>query len=174
MFQRHSAFYEHKFGLHHELIPASLLDIAEAFRQMGRGCDERLPLLDRAVANLDLSIGREKNRNEAGLSTALRKAAECCEEAGHLAGAELRWAKCVVAATKVSGCRGLLCTIFMFNYKGTSLAAAFMAIDAPLNISSNSLSVQAYGADHARTRHGASSLEAVRRKLAGPGAPSGS
>ena len=101
MFQRAIAFYEHKFGLHHELIPHSLLCIAEAFLQMGRGCDERLPLLDRAVAILDLSIGREKNRNEAGLANALRKAAECCEEAGHLAGAESRWAKCVAAATKV-------------------------------------------------------------------------
>ena len=103
MFQRSIAFIEHKFGLHHEAIPASLLDIAEAFRQMGRGCDERLPLLDRAVAILDLSIGREKDRNEAALAEALATAALCCEEAGHLAGAESRWAKSVAAATKVRG-----------------------------------------------------------------------
>ena len=102
MFQRSIAFYEHKFGLHHELIPHSLLNIAEAFHQMGRGCDERLPLLDRAVAILDLSIGREKNRNEGALADALQEAAKCCEEAGNFAGAEARWTKCVAAATKVS------------------------------------------------------------------------
>ena len=106
MFQRSIAFHEYKFGFHHEKIPASLLCMADALHQMGRGCDERLPLLDRAVAIRDLSIGREKNRDEAALAGALRKAAECCEEAGHLAGAESRWFKCVTAATKVR----LLCS----------------------------------------------------------------
>ena len=120
LFQRAIDFRERKFGLHHEFITHSLLSMAEALCRMGRGWDERLPLLDRAAAIHDLSIGRENNRNEAGLARALRAAAECCEEAGHLAGAESRWAKCVSTATKVSGycsCTGCvsLCSVSLYN-----------------------------------------------------------
>ena len=101
MFQRNIAFHERKFGLHHYLIPGDLIDLAEALGQLGRGFDERLSLLNRAVAIRELSIGRDKDQNAGPLAAALEKCAECYEEAGRLVEAELRWAKCSATYTKV-------------------------------------------------------------------------
>ena len=102
LFQRVIAHIEQRFGRHHYFIPENLLRISDAYTQMGRSCDERLPLLDRAVAIRELSIGVDKNskRHADLIGQALQKSAECSEEAGRLAEAE--WAKCVAAYTKVS------------------------------------------------------------------------
>ena len=103
MFQRCIAFHERKFGLHHYLIPESLLFEAEALGQLGRSFDERLSLLNRAVAIRELSIGREKDskRQAYHLSQALEKCAMCYEEAGRISEAEARWVECAAANTKV-------------------------------------------------------------------------
>ena len=103
MFQRRIAFYERKFGLHHYFIPDDLINLAEALRHLSRGFDERLSLLNRAVAIRELSIGKDKESADQArdLAFALEKCAECYEEAGRLAEAEERWAKCVAAYTKV-------------------------------------------------------------------------
>ena len=169
MFERSIAFHEHKFGLHHEHIPENLLDIAEAFKQMGRGIDERLPLLDRAVAIRDLSSGWEKDRNEAGLAQALQIAAECCEEAGHLAGAEARWAKCVAAATKVSACvesddgepdKPLDAVSKSYVH---SSAVCLLRHPCLIKFECGPTIVQAYGSDHPYSQLASSRLEALRR-----------
>ena len=68
---------------------------------MGRSFDERLSLLNRAVAIRELSIGRDKDQNAGHLGRALEKCAECYDEAGRLVEAESRWAKCSAAYTKV-------------------------------------------------------------------------
>ena len=100
MFQRSIAFYEHKFGFHHYLIPDNLISLAEAYKQLGRGFGERIALLDRAVAICELSIGRDKEKYAELLAAALEASASCFEEAGRLGEAEALWAKCVAANTK--------------------------------------------------------------------------
>ena len=106
MFQRHIAFRERMFGPHHYLIPGSLIHMAQAYGLMGRGFDERLPLLDRAVAIFELSVGKVKDSKEhtGVIGFTLKACAEGYEEAGRLIEAETRWAKCVAAFTKVSIC----------------------------------------------------------------------
>ena len=37
MFQRSIAFTEHKFGFHHYHIPGDLINLAEAYKRLGRG-----------------------------------------------------------------------------------------------------------------------------------------
>ena len=100
MFQRSIAFHEHKFGLHHHLIPGDLLSISKAYKLMCRGVGESLSLLDRAVAISELSIGRTKEEDAGLLANALRASAECCEEAGRLGEAVARWAKIVAAVAQ--------------------------------------------------------------------------
>ena len=101
MFQRSVAFPEHKFGFHHYLIPASLLNLADAYKQLGRGFGERLSLLDRAAAIFELSIERSKPESAGPLANALILSAGCCEEAGRLGEAEARWARCMGASAQV-------------------------------------------------------------------------
>ena len=101
MFQRSIAHTEHKFGFHHYLIPANLIDLAEAFKQLGRGFGERLALLGRAVAIRELSIGRDKDEDADLLAAAYQASATCYEEAGHLGEAEALWAKCVALFSQV-------------------------------------------------------------------------
>ena len=43
MFQRSIVFHERKFGLHHYLIPANLLNIAETYKLLGRSCATASP-----------------------------------------------------------------------------------------------------------------------------------
>ena len=66
---------------------------------MGRGFGERLPLLDRAVAIREASVGVPPNA--AWLDDALRDAAFGYEDAGRPAEAQSRLVKCVAAYTKV-------------------------------------------------------------------------
>ena len=174
--KRSIAFTERQFGLHHEFIIADLLNLAEALRQLGCGFDERLSHLDRAVAILDLSIGREKNRNEAGLAWALQKAAECCEEAGHLAEAESRWAKCVAACTKVNlGFQRLnqsqISRPLKFLPSNSVFGDNLVVFNVP-NLTFRCLLFldQAYGADDARLLRATvtSRLELARQKLIAP------
>ena len=101
LFQRSIAFREHKFGLHHYLIPSDLIYLADALGQMGRSFDERLSLLNRAVAIRELSLGRDKDKDGGRLGRALEKCAECYDEAGRLVEAESRWAACAAAYTEV-------------------------------------------------------------------------
>ena len=104
LFQRAITHSEPRFGFHHFKILENLLYIAKAYKQMGRICNERTPFLDRAVAILELSIGVDKDSTRQAdlIGQALQKCAECNEEAGRLAEAVSRWAKCVAAYTKVS------------------------------------------------------------------------
>ena len=101
LFERAIAFTERKHGPHHFMIPPDLNDLAEALGQMGRGFDERLPLLDRAVTIFELSVGRDKDQNAFQLAVALKYCALGYEEAGHYVQAEERWVKCVAAGVKV-------------------------------------------------------------------------
>ena len=101
MFQRSIAFTEHQFGFHHYLIPDNLIQLATAYKQLGRCSGERrIPLLDRAVAIRELSIRRDKEKDAGPLGAALQAAASCYEEAGRLAEAEALWIGCVAAFTK--------------------------------------------------------------------------
>ena len=99
MFQRSITFFEHHFGPHHHIISTGLIPLAEAYKHLGRGFGERLPLLDRAVAIFEHSILREETG--AGLlAETLTFSAACYEEAGRLGEAEAQWVKCVATYTK--------------------------------------------------------------------------
>ena len=63
MFQRSIAYTESKHGIHYSTIPPDCIRLAKALGQMGRGFDERLPLLDRAVTIRELSVGRDKDQD---------------------------------------------------------------------------------------------------------------
>ena len=72
MFQRSIAYYERKFGVHHQNIPHNLFQIAEAYKQMGRGCDERPQGADvRLARRRRAARGRQVVRDDAVVGSAV-------------------------------------------------------------------------------------------------------
>ena len=174
MFQRSVDFVERKFGLHHFLIPECLILRADALGQLGPGfVDERLSLLDRAVAIRELSIGVDKDSNAGRLSFVIGKIADCLEEANRLDEAAIQWAKCLAICTAVSERSPIFAKPALSCSVGVSsrLESAprgqivFLAIPLASRYRNSSFMGQSFGAEDAHTQLASARLESVKKRL---------